>query len=190
MATSNHQATSNFLNTHQIQHPGRPILCFTNRFTNHFTTKGCTKPNFYQYQPKICNAFTRTKLLLSIFCGAKRQIFAQLLPLFVFHYKAKIRTLQQSVMLKCFMTNQLVPYRAYSPHRQAEKERIKNQKHGDLRMVILRREEFSSSELNVRDVSSTHSEQVEPRTASLWGECSNSWAIMQEEDKSHPSSNE
>lgn len=94
MATSNHQATSNSLNTHQIQHPGRPILCFTNRFTNHFTTKGCTKPNFYQYQPKICNAFTRTKLLLSIFCGAKRQIFAQLLPLFVFHYKAKIRTLQ------------------------------------------------------------------------------------------------
>lgn len=74
MATSNHQATSNSLNTHQIQHPGRPILCFTNRFTNHFTTKGCTKPNFYQYQPKICNAFTRTKLLLSIFCGAKRQI--------------------------------------------------------------------------------------------------------------------
>lgn len=70
MATSNHQATSNSLNTHQIQHSGRPILCFT----NHFTTKGCTKPNFYQYQPKICNAFTRTKLLLSIFCGAKRQI--------------------------------------------------------------------------------------------------------------------
>lgn len=82
-----------------------------------------------------------------------------------------------------------MPYRAYSPHRQAEKERIKNQKHGDLRMVILRREEFSSSELNVGDVSSAHSEQVEPRTASLWGECSNSWAIMQEEDKSHPSSN-
>lgn len=56
-------------------------------------------------------------------------------------------------------------------------------------MVILRREEFSSSELNVGDVSS-HSVQVEPRTASLWGECCNSWAIMQEEDKSHPSSNE
>lgn len=83
-----------------------------------------------------------------------------------------------------------MPYQAYSPHRQAEKERIKNQKHGDLRMVILRREEFSSSELNVGDVSSNYPEQAEPRTASLWGECSNSWAIMQEEDKSHQSSNE
>lgn len=57
-------------------------------------------------------------------------------------------------------------------------------------MVILRREEFSSSELNVEDVNLTHSDRVVPRTSSLWGGCSNSWLIMQGEDKSHPSSNE
>lgn len=56
-------------------------------------------------------------------------------------------------------------------------------------MVILRRQELSSSVLNVEDVSSVYS-RTEPRTSSLQAECSNSSAVMQEEDKSHPSSND
>lgn len=100
MAISNHQATSNSPNTHQIQHLCWPIHCFT----NHFTMKDCTKPKFYPYQPKICNAFTRAKLFLSIFV-VWRDKSAQLLSSFIFHYKAKIRTLQESVMLKYLMTN-------------------------------------------------------------------------------------
>lgn len=79
MAIPNHQANSNSPNTHQIQHLCRPIFCFT----NHFPMKGCTKPKFYPYQPKICNAFTRTKLLLSIFCGVKRQISSTIVIIYI-----------------------------------------------------------------------------------------------------------
>lgn len=79
MAISNHQATSNFPNTHQTQHLCRPILCFT----KHFTTKDCANPNFYPYQPKTCNVFTRTKLLLSIFCGVKRQICTTVVIIYI-----------------------------------------------------------------------------------------------------------
>lgn len=80
IAISNHQATSNSPNTHQIQHLCRPI----HRFTKNFTMKGCTKPKFYPYQAKIYNAFTRTKHLLSIFV-VWRDKSAQLLSLFIFH---------------------------------------------------------------------------------------------------------
>lgn len=79
MAISNHQATSNSPSTHQIQHLCRPIFCFT----KHFTMKGWIKPNFYPYQPKICNAFTRTKLLVIIFCGVKRQICTTIFIIYI-----------------------------------------------------------------------------------------------------------
>lgn len=55
-----------------------------------------------------------------------------------------------------------------------KKGKAKKEKHGDLRMVILWRQQFSSSELNVEDVSSTHSNWVEPRISSFWDECFNS----------------